>query len=625
MKSYFKSSSPNIVDNDYLREPQIEAYEKIREHFIERQSNEHALVVLPTGTGKTGLMGITPYDISDGRVLIITPQTVIRDSVLGSLDPLYPKNFWLFTRVFDNYSELPTVIEYEKSLTDEILLSADIVILNVHKLQERLDSSLLKRVASDFFDFIIIDEAHHSEATTWKRALTYFSQAKVLKVTGTPFRSDGKIIEGKEVYTYGLGKAMARGYVKSLEKIDYIPGKVYLTLDKNTNELYTINQIREIGLKDEDWIRRSVALSTDSNVSIVEQSLKFLSEKKDITGNPHKIIAVACSIWHAEQIKKLYEERGYSSSIVHSELEKHERETEFAKIDSNQVDVVINVAMLGEGYDHKFLTVAAIFRPYKTLLPYAQFIGRVLRSISKDDVNGKLSEEDNIAVAIHHKELGLDELWDYYKREIKKRDIIKKIRTDYPIEPSERSPKDVSYGSVSESEEYTTERDAFIESELIKQRKQKIKEEQEKIKNLQDLLDVDEDKARILYQQSLKSQDKERYLRPDLYLQKKKAEIDQLVREDVIPQLLVDFNLELQGSELVTNRFILPKKYEFIYGRAKDNGSLLGQYFNLSLKHYIGEGRSDWRLDDYDRALSHAQQLENHLRTILETKLKGEV
>ncbi|MCR6850323.1 DEAD/DEAH box helicase [Bacillus sp. IBL03825] len=620
MSSYFKTASPNIVDNEFLREPQIEAYERLREHFIERDSKEHALIILPTGTGKTGLMGIAPYDISNGRVLIITPQTVIRDSVLGSLDPLYPKNFWLFTRVFDSYSELPTVIEYEKSLTDEVIHSSDIVILNIHKLQERLDSSLIKRVKPDFFDFIIIDEAHHSEATTWKRALTYFNNAKVLKVTGTPFRSDGKIIEGKEVYTYGLGKAMAKGYVKSLEKIDYIPGKVYLTLDKNSDELYTIDQIREMGLKDEDWIRRSVALSTESNLSIIDQSIIFLSEKKEKTSNPHKIIAVACSIWHAEQLKELYEAKGYSSSIVHSELEKHERELEFAKINSNKVDVVINVAMLGEGYDHKFLSIAALFRPYKTLLPYAQFIGRVLRSISEDDVNGNLSEEDNIAVAIHHKELGLDELWDYYKKEIKKRDIIKRIRTDYPIEPTDRFSKDVSFGSVSESEDYTTVKDAFIESELLKVRKQKIEEEQEKIKNLQALLEVTEEKARILYQQSLKSQDKERYLRPDLYLKKKKAEIDQLVREDVIPQLLVDFNLELQGNELPAGRYILPKKYQFIYGRAKDNGSLLGQYFNLSLKHHIGEGRDGWKIDDYDRAIAHVQELEAHLRNVLENR-----
>lgn len=208
---------------------------------------------------------------------------------------------------------------------------------------------------------------------------------------------------------------MAKGYIKSLEKIDYIPENLYLTLDKDSSKLYSLEEIRNMGLRDEEWIQRSVALSPESNNSIIEQSIKHLEEKKEKTGNPHKIIAVACSIWHAEQLLSQYEEKGYKCSIVHSEMEKHEREKEFAKIENHDVDVVINVAMLGEGYDHKFLTIAAILRPYKTLLPYAQFIGRVLRAISEEDVE-RLSEEDNIAVAIHHKELGLDTLWNYYKK-----------------------------------------------------------------------------------------------------------------------------------------------------------------------------------------------------------------
>lgn len=153
--TYFKTANPNILENSYLREPQIQAYEKLKEHFLTKQSTEHALVVLPTGTGKTGLMGIAPYEISDGKVLIITPQTVIRDSVLGSLDPAYPNNFWLFTRIFQNYTELPSVIEYDKTLTDEILDQADIVILNIHKLQERLHSSLIRRVPKDFLILLL--------------------------------------------------------------------------------------------------------------------------------------------------------------------------------------------------------------------------------------------------------------------------------------------------------------------------------------------------------------------------------------------------------------------------------------------------------------------------------------
>lgn len=118
------------------------------------------------------------------------------------------------------------------------------------------------------------------------------------------------------------------------------------------------------------------------------------------------------------------------------------------------------------------------------------------------------------------------------------------------------------------------------------------------------------------------SQDKERYLRPDLYLKNKKQEIDQLVREEVIPQLLVDFNLDLQGDELIRNRFLVPRKYSFLYRQANENGALLGLYFNISLKDHIGAARSEWELDDYDRGIDFVKKLDSHLRSIITKNLK---
>src|SRR5690625_7963543 len=75
-------------------------------------------------------------------------------------------------------------------------------------------------------------------------------------------------------------------------------------------------------IREENWIQRSVALSRESNEKIVNLSIQHLKDKKELTNNPHKIIAVACSIKHAEDIQKIYKEKGYESSIVHSELEK---------------------------------------------------------------------------------------------------------------------------------------------------------------------------------------------------------------------------------------------------------------------------------------------------------------
>lgn len=70
-------------------------------------------------------------------------------------------------------------------------------------------------------------------------------------------------------------------------------------------------------LKPEEWISRSVALSHVSNVSVVERPIELLKAKKEkANNNPHKIVAVACSIEHAEQLKDIYESKELNVAIV---------------------------------------------------------------------------------------------------------------------------------------------------------------------------------------------------------------------------------------------------------------------------------------------------------------------
>lgn len=615
---HFKNSNPNIINNTNLREPQIEAYVEMLKYFNVDPTKERkeALIQLPTGTGKTGLMAIAPYGIAKKRVLIITPQTIVRDTVLGSLDGLDPKNFWLFSKVFEIQTQLPAVIEYNKKITKGTLELADIVILNVHKLQERLQSSLLKVVEKDFFDLIIIDEAHHSEAYTWKKAIEYFEHAHVIKVTGTPFRSDGKAISGDSIYKYPLSKAMANGYVKSLEKFHLIPDKMLFTLDGDDTKTYTLEQIKDLKLKDLDWISRKVALSVESNLSVIKKSIEFLNVKKQKTNNhPHKIVAVACSIEHARQLKTLYENEGMKVAIVHSEMEKGDLEKEFQRIDTHQVNVVVNVALLGEGYDHKFLSIAAIFRPFRSDLPYQQFIGRTLRSISSNDVN-EVFIEDNIAQLVYHKELNLENLWEAYKTEIVKKDIIKRIREERRAEYI-RDTEDSSY--VSESSEYFVASDTFLETELLKKRAVEEQEELSKIKKLMDTLNVSEEVAQSLLLQSKVSKDKKRYLRPDLTQAELRKQFDKKIKEEIIPNILANLNLELDGQEIYNCKDrVFPLKSRHYFYPSKDNGGCLAVFFNTYFKNMIGVGRDYWEIENYEEALLELEELHKHIYGNLE-------
>lgn len=618
---YFLTSSPNIEDNEKLREPQKIAYAKAVEHFIIDNKTSHAIIVLPTGVGKTGLMGLLPYGISKGRVLIITPQLVIKDNVVGSLDPEHPTNFWLRYEVFNRIQDLPFLIEYEgKETKVEWLELTNIVVVNVQKLQERLDNSLINRLPSDFFDLIIIDEAHHSTALTWVEALRHFNNAKVIKLTGTPYRTDKKKIFGEIIYEYKLSAAMAHGYVKSLEKFFYIPDKLYLTLDDDSSKQYTVEQIRQMGIKDQDWISRTVAYSQECSEKVVVESIKLLENKMSNQNTvPHKIIAVACSIKHAEQIKELYEKHGYKSAIIHSGLSKDAKEEALLDIKNHRVNVVINVAMLGEGYDHPYLSIAAIFRPFRSQLPYAQFIGRVLRALPDDEA---ARASDNIAQIVCHKELNLDDLWEYYKKEIQESETIKYLASlnldddedDSHIEKKGKH-KDTSYGIATEKGIGKLIGDTYLTTKIIEQRKREEEEDLEKLKAIQKILSIPIEEARKVIAQSKGVSSTIR--RPDLYIKRKRTGIDYRIKEDIVPSLLDQFSLDKESTDLSSCRIFMGK-YLWIPTNYKNNGAFLAVYINTVLKNMIGAKRQDWVTSDWDLAEKKLDEIEEYLIKVLE-------
>lgn len=624
--NYFLKEPANIRNNDNLREPQIEAYEHVYEHFVERKKDTHSIVVLPTGVGKTGLIGILPFGISEGRVLVITPQLVIKDAVLDSLDPHYPGNFWLSRGVFKNTSQLPIVVEYDSSQYEnkwfqEALEVSNFVVLNIHKLQKRLSSSLLHIVDRDFFDMIIIDEAHHSTASTWVEAINYFSKAKVVKLTGTPYRTDNEEITGDLVYKYKLSAAMANGYVKSLERFKYVPDELYLTIDGNDDKKYTVEEIYEMGLKDEEWVSRSVAYSLECSEKVVDESIKILEEK--LINNekiPHKIIAVACSIKHANDIKMLYESKGYPCAIVHSEMPDYEKEKNLKDIENHRVKVVINVAMLGEGYDHPYLSIAAIFRPFRSALPYAQFIGRILRIVPDDEATSL----DNIGQVISHQFLYLDELWEYYKNQIQESEIIKylsenqeliDISEEYPFEENGERKYDRSIGKVEEIGNGTLIKDTYLETEIIKKRNQEIEEQKQQIRQLKKIFNnISDEKARELLNMVTSDND---IKRPDIYFKNKSKDIDSRIKYEIVPELILRFNLRKEGDELKNCNIFEDRKFSWIIKRGKDNAAYLAIYMNYMLTLMLGVKKEQWGFDDVEIAEKKLNEIKEYLIKIL--------
>jgi DNA repair protein RadD len=406
LKDFFIETPFEIEANSNLREPQRDAYAAVVECF--RGGGSTAIVQLPVGCGKSGLAAILPFGIARGRALIIAPNLTIRDELLKALDITNrQKCFWRRMLVLQDadMAHGPYVTTLEDGNLS-VCEKSHIVVTNIQQLSTNTDKWLSK-FSDDFFDLIIVDEAHHGAAASWKTVFKKFPAAKVVNMTATPFRSDRQQIEGTLVFRYPFKSASIKGYIKKLRASYVAPTELTFTVE-GAERTFSLAEV--LAMKDEDWFSRGVALSDACNVSIVDNSLEKLENLRQ-SGTQHQLIAVACSIRHAQRIRSMYQERGYETAIIHSKQDDDEQKTTLQRLRSGELDCIVQVQMLGEGFDHPKLSVAAIFRPFRTLAPYIQFVGRILRVIVQNDP----MHPDNYGHIVTHVGMNLDEQLKRFK------------------------------------------------------------------------------------------------------------------------------------------------------------------------------------------------------------------
>lgn len=399
IESYFVETPADIEENLQLREPQIEAYQALYNFFYE--GGEVAIIQIPVGCGKSGIAAIAPFGIAKGRVLVVAPNLTIKDGLFESLDITNRQKCFWRTRDVLKDSDMAAG-PYACTLDTgniSVCEKSHIIISNVHQLATNPEK-WLKKFSSDFFDLIIVDEAHHSPANSWQAVIDHFHSAKIINMTATPFRSDKKEIDGELVYRYPFKKATLKGYIKRIKASYVAPSEIEFTA-KGTTKTYNLDEV--LKMKEKDWFSRGIALSDVCNQSIVDNSLEKLEQLRE-TGTHHQLIAVACTVDHARKIRALYEARGFSADIIYGDLEEEKKKTIKRRLTSGELDCIVQVQMLGEGFDHPKLSVAAIFRPFRTLAPYIQFVGRVLRVI----IQNNPTHPDNYGHVVTHAGMNLD-------------------------------------------------------------------------------------------------------------------------------------------------------------------------------------------------------------------------
>ena len=602
MSNYFKDTRAFISTNISLRKPQRLAHKKLKESFLEGK-HTHKIIVLPTGTGKTGVIGITPYEISEGKVLVITPSLVIREGISDEFDTRTQYNFWTERNVILNDENLPSVYRYagyktqsDKKRAMKYMNNANIVIANIHKVYNPNSRKTLTDILDkSYFDMIIIDEAHHSAANSWLKTLEHFTAKKIVKLTATPFRSDEKELDGDIVYEYSMADAINNNYIKNVVSEDYTNEELKFIVDGKE-----VNKETALDVMDKSWVSRSVAYSKECSKTIVDMSLEILREKRTNGNAHHQIIAVACSIEHAKQIMELYEEVNLRAAYVTSDRPE-ESEKSIIEFKKGQLDVLVNVNMLGEGFDHPNISIAAIFRPFRTLPPYAQFIGRALRRIQEENT---LDDIDNVAHVIYHKELDLDELWSYYTGQKEKADRKKEILREYDEIIYD---KNFDVGIVKIEGEIVKTTKEFLNDGIGNQYKlalnEVIRERDEELNSIADKMrrsGVDQkDIEDFIHQQRRKLETeldkKANKLREELI----REELHEIHKEDIANQVEYLFEkakVDPKGNELPST------SNNPIFTSAKTNDAYVMMYINFNLKQKLKRGIDEWETYDFEEA-----------------------
>ena len=199
-----------------LRRPQIAALHSIVGYQSSGLS-EPGIVVMPTGTGKTETMLAWLVAQRPSKVLVIVPSRALRDQIASKFETL---GVLQQAGIVSPKALRPCVGRLEHRFADQSEARAFIDACNVVVATPSVIHSndpLVRDVLGAEFSHLIVDEAHHSPATTWTEIIRAFAGRPVLLFTATPYRRDGRVLPGRVIFRFPLREAQREGYFSSID------------------------------------------------------------------------------------------------------------------------------------------------------------------------------------------------------------------------------------------------------------------------------------------------------------------------------------------------------------------------------------------------------------------------
>lgn len=320
-----------------LRPYQLEAKDAI---FTEWNSGkDKTLLVLPTGTGKTIVFAkVAEQCVSEGdRVLILAHRGELLDQAADKIK-----------------TACGLICATEKAEQSCIGSWYRIVVGSVQTLMRE---KRLKQFSSDYFQKIIIDEAHHCISDSYQNVLNYFNKAKVLGVTATPDRGDminlGQVFESL-AYEYTLPKAIKEGYLSPIKALT-IPLKLDLT---------------GVSMQSGDFKASDIDTALDPYLfSIADEMITYCSDRKTVVFLP--------LVKTSQKFRDILNSKGFKAAEVNGESK--DRAEVLKDFDEGKYNVLCNSMLLTEGWDCPSVDCVIVLRPTKIRSLYSQMVGRGTR------------------------------------------------------------------------------------------------------------------------------------------------------------------------------------------------------------------------------------------------------
>ena len=327
-----------------MKEIKLFDYQEDMKERIEKALHLHRSVMaqMPTGTGKTYLL------------------TAVIDSFVSN-NPM--EKVWIVAHRRELVSQIDETVRkfhsYSASNTSSLLSSVKAV--SIQWLSKHYDE------IEEEPGMIVIDEAHHALAKTYKEMWERFPKAKFLGLTATPCRLNGKgftDLFDVLVQSWSVPEFISKG---RLATYDFVSIKS----DGMTQRL--IDSLQKRGA-DGDYQNKEMDMLLNKKPSI-ERLYRSLEE----FGKDRKGIVYAINISHAQKITKLYQEHGVKAIAIDSKTPATERQQDIEAFKKGDIQVLVNVDIFSEGFDCPDVEFVQLARPTLSLAKYLQMVGRGLR------------------------------------------------------------------------------------------------------------------------------------------------------------------------------------------------------------------------------------------------------